>query len=100
MGINQMMQKKFLLSGRVDGMARKLENEELVQESFGRPNERVLASVEEATNEMDKNRPILAVSYSELRNLRSMERSLKSKTKELLTTLSKFPKDGVQVKTK
>lgn len=100
--VNSMLAKKFLLSGRVDGMARKLKNDELIEETLGRKpsNNRILTSSSEALSEMDKNRPILAVSYSELRNLQSMEHSLKRRTKELLITLAKFPKDGVQVRTK
>lgn len=96
--VNSMLKKKFLLSGRVDGMARKLQDEEVIEESLGR--NRVLATSNEALYEMDKNRPILAVSYSELRNLQGMEQSLKRKTKELLKTLAQFPKDGVQIRTK
>jgi len=95
--VNSMLKKKFLLSGRVDGMARRLQDEEIVQ-TLGR--NRVLAASNEALYEMDKNRPILAVSYSELRNLQGMEQSLKRKTKDLLKTLAQFPKDGVQIRTK
>jgi len=96
--VNSMLKKKFLLSGRVDGMVRKLQDEEIIEETLGR--NRVLATSNEALYEMDKNRPILAVSYSELRNLQGMEQSLKRKTKELLKTLAQFPKDGVQIRTK
>ena len=93
-----MLKKKFLLSGRVDGMARRLQDEEIIEETLGR--NRVLAPSNEALYEMDKNRPILAVSYSELRNLQGMEQSLKRKTKDLLKTLAQFPKDGVRIRTK
>jgi len=112
-------EKKFLLSGRVDGMVKlnqgerkllssklsSLSNETIKADTLTTPqsrNLRVLAQdpSENKKEQFDQNQPILAISYAELRKLQHMEEGLMKKTKDLLKTLTYFPKNGVQVKTK
>jgi hypothetical protein len=83
----------FELTGRVDGLAAKKEVNFVKR---GR-RDRVLLT---AHKKFDHNKPILSVSYDELKRLQQMEHTLTLKTRKLLKTLTSLPAGGISLQTK
>jgi hypothetical protein len=86
----------FVLTGRVDGLASKKEVNPVNFVKRGR-RDRVLLST---SKRFDHNKPILSVSYDELKRLQQMEHTLTLKTRKLLKTLTALPKSGISLQTK
>ena len=93
--IEESLIKKYFSAGRIDGNSRLLKPSNMQKE-------RLLASLNDSDEtDFDETKPIVAVSYQELQQLQAMEKSLRVKTKRLLNTLIKFPKQpSIEVKTK
>jgi hypothetical protein len=83
----------FVLTGRVDGLSA---SNQIPYIKRGR-RDRVLLTTPQ---KFDHNKPILSVSYSELKRLQQMEHKLTLKTRKLLKTLTALPKGGISLQTK